>query len=296
MYASPFGYAVATSWEDAVRRLAEAGEDATVIAGGQSLVTMMTLRLATPRMVVDVNQASSESIHLDDGHLVIPALSRHADLHRSPLVRRWSPILSEAAGLIGNVRVRHRGTIGGSLAHADPAAELPTAVVALAGSVDVRGPAGERTIPAADFLVSHFTTALEPAGVVTGVRVPVAREGHGWGFVELSRRPGDFALAEAAALVDLDGDGSRWTGVRLALGAVGERPFDASPLVAPMIEGGPNEDTAAEMARAAADAVDPTSGLHGSGAYRREMAVVVAKRALLAAIGRARRSEGEAAG
>lgn len=296
MYASPFEYATASSWEEAVRILAEAGDDATVIAGGQSLVPMMTLRLATPGMLVDVNRASSESIWLDDGRLVIPALTRHADLQRSPLVLRLSPILSEAAGFIGNVRVRHRGTVGGSLAHADPAAELPTVAVALRGSVDVRGPAGERTIPAADFFVSHFTTALEQAEVVTSVSVPVLPEGHGWAFVELARRVGDFALVEAAALVDLDEDGRRCSGVRLALGGVGERPFDASHLAATMIGADLNEDTVVDAARAVSEEVEPPSGVHGSGEYRRKMAGVVTKRALLAAIRRARRPEGEASG
>jgi carbon-monoxide dehydrogenase medium subunit len=296
VYASPFEYAAATSWEEAVRLLAEAGDDAKVIAGGQSLVPMMTLRLATPRMLVDVNRASSESIRLDDGHLVIPALTRHAELQRSPLVRRWSPILSEAAGFIGNVRVRHRGTIGGSLAHADPAAELPTVAVALMGSVVVRGHAGERTIPVADFLVTHFTTALEPEEVVTGVRVPVMPERRGWAFVELARRAGDFALVEAAALVDLDEDGRRCSGIRLALGAVGERPVDASHVADPMIGARPNEETVVEAARAASEEVQPSSGVHGSGPYRREMAAVVARRALLAAIRRARGPQGEAAG
>jgi carbon-monoxide dehydrogenase medium subunit len=296
VYASPFEYAAASSWEEAVRLLAEAGDDAKVIAGGQSLVPMMTLRLATPAMLVDVNRASSESVRQDDGQLVIPALTRHSELQRSPLVRRWSPILSEAAGFIGNGRVRHRGTIGGSLAHADPAAELPTVVVALRGSVDVRGPAGERTIPAAEFFVTHFTTALEPAEVVTGVRVPVMPDGQGWAFVELARRAGDFALVEAAALVDLEEDGRRCSGVRLGLGAVGERPFDVSALAAAMIGAEPNEDTVVEVALAASEQVEPSSGVHGSGEYRRRMAAVVAKRALLAAIRRARGPAGEAAG
>jgi len=296
VYASPFEYAAATSWEEAVRLLTEAGEDAKVIAGGQSLVPMMTLRLATPQMLVDVNRVSSESIRHDDGHLVIPALTRHAELQNSPVVRRWSPILSEAAGFIGNVRVRHRGTIGGSLAHADPAAELPTALVALRGSVDVRGPAGERTVPAADFFVTHFTTALEPAEVVTAVGVPVMREGQGGAFVELARRAGDFALVEAAALVDLEEDRRRCSGVRLALGAVGERPFDASELAASLVGAEPSEDTVAEVALAATRAVEPSSGVHGSAEYRRQMVAVVVTRALLAAIRRARRPEGEAVG
>jgi CO/xanthine dehydrogenase FAD-binding subunit len=295
VYASPFEYEVASSWEEAVRLLAQGGEDAKVIAGGQSLVPMMTLRLATPRFLVDVNRASSERIERKDGHLVIPALTRHAELQRSPEVRRLSPILSEAARHIGNIRVRHRGTIGGSIAHADPAAELPTVVVALGGSIRVMSQAGEREVPAADFLVSHFTTALEPGEVVTSVRVPVIGSGQGWAFVELARRVGDFALVEAAALVDI-GDDGRCTAVRLALGAVGERPFDASDLASPIIGAEPSDDLVAEVGRAASRVVEPSDGVHGSGEYRRDMVGIVTKRALLEAARRAGRSKEATAG
>jgi CO/xanthine dehydrogenase FAD-binding subunit len=293
VYASRFEYAAASSWEEAVGLLAEAGDDGKVIAGGQSLVPMMTLRLATPRVLVDVNRAGSESIEQRDGHLRIPALTRHAELERSPLVRQLGPILAEAAGFIGNIRVRHRGTIGGSLAHADPAAELPTVVLALQGSIEVLGPGGEREVSAADFFVTHFTTALEPGEVVTAVRVPVIQDGRGWAFVELSRRVGDFALVEAAALVDLEDDG-RCSAVRLALGAVGERPFDASDLASPLIGAEPEEHVVAEVGRAASEAVEPSDGVHGSAGYRRQMVGIVTKRALLAAARRAGRSKATA--
>jgi CO/xanthine dehydrogenase FAD-binding subunit len=286
VYASPFDYVAASSWDDAVRLLAEGSDDAKVIAGGQSLVPMMTLRLATPRLLVDVNAASTDTIRRDDGHLVIPALTRHDELNRSVVVQSWCPILIEAAGHIGNIRVRHRGTIGGSFAHADPAAELPAVVVALEGTVRVQGPEGERSIPASDFFISHFTTALEPSEVVTAVEVPVVPDGRGWSFVELSRRVGDFALAEAAALVDLDERG-RCSGVRLALGAVGERPFDASELASSLLGAEPGDGAIASVATAASDAVEPSSGVHGSADYRRRMAGVVTKRALLQAAGRA---------
>jgi CO/xanthine dehydrogenase FAD-binding subunit len=286
VYASRFEYAAASSWEEAVGLLVDGGDDAKVIAGGQSLVPMMTLGLATPRILVDVNRASSEAIQQQDGHLLIPALTRHAELQRSPLIRQWSPILAEAGGFIGNIRVRHRGTIGGSLAHADPAAELPTVVLALQGSVRVLGPGGKRDIPASEFLVSYFTTALEPDEVVTAVRVPVIQEGRGWAFVELARRVGDFALVEAAALVDLEHDG-RCSGVRLALGAVGERPFDASDLASPMVGAEPADDVVGEVGRAASEAVDPSDGVHGSAEYRRQMVATVTKRTLLAAARRA---------
>lgn len=294
MYASPFEYAVASSWEEAVRLLAEGGDEAKVIAGGQSLVPMMTLRLATPRMLVDVNRASAAQIEQVDGHLLIPALTRHAELERSPVIRRLSPILARAAGHIGNIRVRHRGTIGGSFAHADPAAELPTVALALQASIHVRGPGGERKIDASEFFVTHFTTALEPGEVVTGVEVPVIPEGRGWAFVELARRVGDFALVEAAALIDFD-DRGRCVAVRLALGAVGERPVDASDLAAPLIGAKPEDPAIGEVAKEASRSVEPSDAVHGSADYRREMVEVVVTRALREAAQRAGQTKEAAA-
>lgn len=288
VYASRFEYAPASSWEEAVSLLADGGDDARVIAGGQSLVPMMTLRLATPRLLVDVNRASHAGIEEYDGQLWIPALTRHAELERSALVRQRCPILSEAAGFIGNIRVRHRGTIGGSVAHADPAAELPCIVLALQGFVHVLGPSGKRTIAAADFFVSHYTSALEAGEVVTRIDVPVIPEGRGWGFMELARRTGDFALVEAAALVDLKDSGLGCSAVRLAVGAVGERPVDLSDLALPMVGTHPDDRVLAEVAAEAARTVEPSSSVHGSAEYRREMVAIVVMRALAAATHRAR--------
>jgi CO/xanthine dehydrogenase FAD-binding subunit len=286
MYASPFDYATAPSWEEAVALLAEGGDEARVIAGGQSLVPMMTLRLATPHLLVDVNRASTATVEQRGGRLALPALTRHAELERSPLIRRTCPILAEAAAFIGNVRVRHRGTIGGSLAHADPAAELACVAVALGAEIRALGPAGERTIPAEDFFVTHFTSTLGPGEVVTSVEVPVIPEGGGWAFAELTRRAGDFALVEAAALVDLD-DHGRCREVRLALGAVGERPVDVSELAAPMLGVEPDDRVAAEVGRSASGAVEPAPSVHGSAEYRREMVHAIVRRALVTAAGRA---------
>ncbi len=200
MYASPCDHVAATSWADAVGLLREGGDGAKVIAGGQSLIPMMNLRLATPSLLVDVSAAGPVGIERRDDRLVLSALTRHSELERSPEISAGCPILAEAARCIGNVRVRHRGTIGGSLAHADPAAELPCVAVALGATVRTLGETGERSVPAAEFFDTYFTTALGDAEVVTAVEVPTLGPRTGWAFVELVRRPGDFAIVEVAAL------------------------------------------------------------------------------------------------
>lgn len=289
MYPSPFDYERASSWPEAVRLLQEAGDEAKVIAGGQSLVPMMSLRLATPSVLVDVNGAGDGEPRGEDGSVLLPALTRHATLQRSEVVLRDCPILAEAAGWIGNTRVRHRGTVGGSMAHGDPSGELVCSVVALEGTIRTLGPNGERTVSAGDFFQTYFTTALEPAEVVTALEVPVIPPGRGWAFAELFRRVGDFALVEAAALIDVDGDG-RCGGVRLTVGAVGERPVDLSQTAAAVLQGEAIDDRAlAEVGRRAAAEVDPSDEVHGSGWYRRGMVATYVRRALLAAAARAGR-------
>jgi carbon-monoxide dehydrogenase medium subunit len=286
MPSAPFEYVRASSWEDAVRLLADGGEDARVIAGGQSLVPMMMLRLAEPEVLVDVGPAAPRTIEHRDGVLRIGALARHVDVQESPVVRAHCPVLADAAGHIGNVRVRHRGTFGGALAHAEPTAEWPCLAVALGATIGVLGPGGPREVPAGDFFVSHFTTALEDGEVVTHVDVPLPGPGVGAAFAELARRAGDFALAEVAAVVGLDGDG-RCAEARLVVGATSERPVDLSAALAGL-RGEPAGDRwAAEAARAAAADAPIGSHPHASEDYRREMVAVLARRALLAAAARA---------
>jgi carbon-monoxide dehydrogenase medium subunit len=286
MYARPFDHVLASSWAEAVRLLQEGGDDAKVLAGGQSLIPMMSLRLAMPRVVVDVTGADRPRIVRRDEHLVVSALTRHADLERSPDVRAACPILADAASFVGNVRVRHRGTIGGSLAHADPAGELPCAVVALDATVVTLGPGGERRIAAREFFDTYFTTALEPAEVVTSVEVPVIAPRTGWAFLELLRRAGDFAVVAVAALVGLDGSG-RCAEARLVAVGVGERPVELREASAALIGHEPGERSAAEAGRSAVAAVEPSASVHASAAYRREMLGVLVRRAILIATARA---------
>lgn len=287
MYAAPFEYARASSWSDAVEQLAAAGEDARVIAGGQSLVPMMMLRIAEPTMLVDVGPIGDREIRRSNGTLLLPALTRHVDLERSPLVAEACPILAEAAGLIGNVRVRHRGTIGGSVAHGEPTAELPCLLVALGATIQALGPAGPRAIPAAEMFVTHLTTALEPGEVVTRVDVPALAAGQGSCFVELVRRPGDFAMVEVAALVTLDADG-RCSAARLVVSAIGERPVDVSAAAAALVGEAVDGRPAGEVGRSVAEDADVGPSTHGSVEYRREMVAVLVRRALLTAAARAR--------
>jgi CO/xanthine dehydrogenase FAD-binding subunit len=287
MYAAPFEYTQASSWREAVQRLSDGGEDARVIAGGQSLVPMMMLRLAEPTLLVDVGGADERRIERTNGTLVLSALARHVDLERSPVVGEACPVLAEAAAHIGNIRVRHRGTIGGSLAHAEPTAELPCLAVALGASVRTLGPAGERTIAADELFVTHLTTSLAPDEVITHVQVPVARPGQGSCFLELARRTGDFALVEVAAVVDLDAAG-RCAGARLVVGATADRPADVSSAAEALIGEEPTERVAHEAARAAAAALEIGPSTHASASYRQEMVGVMAGRALLTAAARAR--------
>jgi carbon-monoxide dehydrogenase medium subunit len=288
MPAAAFEYLRASSWADAVARLSEAGEDARVIAGGQSLVPMMMLRLATPALLVDVGAAAERTIERRNGTLVVPALTRHIDLEHDAAVRGACPMLAEAAAHIGNVRVRHRGTIGGSLAHAEATAELPCVAVALGATVHVLGPAGERAIAAADLFVTHFTTSLEPGEVITRIELPALRARQGSAFVEIVRRPGDFAMVEAAALVTLGEDGG-CADARVVVSATADRPIDVSGTAAEPLRGAsPDANAAAAAGAAVAAEIEVGPSSHAGESYRREMVAVLVKRALLTAAQRAR--------
>jgi CO/xanthine dehydrogenase FAD-binding subunit len=293
MSAAPFEYVRAGSWEEAVSALAEAGEDARVIAGGQSLVPMMMLRLAEPAVLVDVGGAGDRSIARENGTLRVSALARHVDLETSADARAACAMIPEAASRIGNVRVRHRGTIGGALAHGEPTAEWPCLAVALGATIHVLGPGGARDVPAADLFVTHLTTSLDLGEVITGVDLPVVGPRAGSCFVEMARRPGDFAIVEVAAIVALDAEG-RCERVRLVVGAVGERPVDHSAAAGALVGVTPRENLAVEAGRAVAAEVDIGPSTHASEGYRRDMVAVLARRAMLEAAARATHGEGGA--
>ena len=292
MYATTFDYVRASSWAEAVDQLEQLGEDAHVIAGGQSLVPMMMLRMAAPTALIDVGGAAERSIEPRDGTLELSALVRHVDLEHSDTVAASCPMLTEAVRHIGNVRVRQRGTIGGSLAHAEATSELTCVTLAHQGSVQVLGPGGERTVEASDLSITHLMTTLDHAEVITGVRLPALTARQGSCFLEMARRAGDFAMVEVAAIVGLD-DRDRCASARLVVGAVSDKAVDVSQAAAELVGGELTEAATDDVARAVADAVEIGPSSHAGVDYRREMVAVLAGRALREAARRADRGHPE---
>lgn len=216
----PVKYQRAGDREEAIALLGEHGYEAKVLAGGQSLMPLMSYRLVQPGVLVDLNPATDlDHVGEANGHLVIGSMTRQRTVETSRLVRDNLPVLAEALRYVGHVTIRNRGTIGGSLTHADPAAELPVALLALDGEVVAEGAGGTRTIGANDLFVGPMTTALEPTEILTSVRIPRLAAGTGASIVELARRHGDFAIVIAMAVVHLDGNG-RCDRARIVLGGV----------------------------------------------------------------------------
>jgi CO/xanthine dehydrogenase FAD-binding subunit len=290
---APFEYVAPGSLDEALSVLEKLGEDAKILAGGQSLVPLLNLRLARPGHLVDINRLRELDYlrPLDAGGLAVGALTRHRSLERSTVAAAHAPLWSEAAPLIGDRQVRFRGTVGGSLAHADPSSELPTVAVATEAEIVVRGPRGERTIAAADFFAAALMTVLEPDELLVEVRIPAAPAGAGHAFLELARRHGDFALVSAAASVVVT-DG-RVTWVRIALGGVAPTPLRATRAEASLLGESPTSVVLARAGRLAAEDTDPGGDMHGSPEYRRDVAAVYVERALDSAL---RRAAGHAGG
>jgi aerobic carbon-monoxide dehydrogenase medium subunit len=290
MVAPPFEYVAAGSYEEAVRLLADGGDEAKVLAGGQSLMPMLNLRLARPELLIDINRADDRPPSVADGVLRLPALTRHRVLLEHDLVRRHCPLLAAAVWHVGNVRVRNRGTVGGSLAHADPTSEIGTCALATGAQVIARGPGGDRTVPVSELFVSYWTTALAETEIITDVLVPVARPRQGWSFQEMVRRTSDFAIVAVAAVVELDERADRIAAARVALAGVADRVMLAGPelltgLIGSTVTG--SGDAAAGAAARIAGRVDPADDVHASGEYRRRLVRVLTGRALREACARA---------
>ncbi len=285
MYPAPFEYLRAESYDEAIALLVDHGEDAKLLAGGQSLLPMMHLRLARPAVLIDINGIGHGARpELRDGWLHLPALTRQRALERLPEVIKHAPLFTKAAGHVGNVRVRTRGTLGGNLAHADPSSELGCAAVAAGAIVEVAGPGGLRDVPITELFISDLTTSLAPAEVIRGVRVRVRGAGTGYGFSELAFRAGEFAIVNSAGMISLDRRG-RCSEVRLACGGVGARIFDASSIAAEQLAGNePTPERVAEAARAVAAQCTPRDDHQASAAYRVRMTEVFARRTLTAAV------------
>jgi carbon-monoxide dehydrogenase medium subunit len=276
---APFEYHCPRTLDEALGLLAEHGSDAKPLAGGQSLIPAMNFRLATPAVLVDLNAVRELAFIEGDRSVRIGAMTRHRELERSATIATHVPLITEAMPFVAHAAIRTRGTLGGSLAHADPAAELPAIMVALDAQLTLTSRNGSRSIPAADFFVSLFTTALAPGELLTAVTVPPLNAGAGYAFQEMSRRHGDFALAGVAAVVTLD-ESQRCTSARITLFSVGERPILATH--ARTLVG---ELPTAGVIRATADAIathdiDPPSDIHASSRYRRQLANVLTRRVL----------------
>jgi carbon-monoxide dehydrogenase medium subunit len=282
-----FDYYDPTSVDEVLALLQQYGDEAKLLAGGQSLIPILNMRLAKPAVLIDLNRVAGLAyIRELDSQLQIGALTRHAEVERSPLIATRQPLLAETVRQIGHSQIRNRGTIGGSLAHADPAAELPAVMVALDGTFCLRGPSGVREVPAGEFFLMYFTTCIRPDEILTEVRVPVLPPRTGYAFLELSRRHGDFALAGVACTLTLAADGTM-ADCRLGLTGVSMTPVRATAAEARLQEGRPEPGLFAEAAGLVRAAVAPESDVHGSAEYRRHLAGVLTERALATALQRA---------
>jgi carbon-monoxide dehydrogenase medium subunit len=278
MKPAPFDYHRPASLLETFDLLERYGDDGRILAGGQSLVPVLNMRLATPRAVIDINRLPGlDAIRLAPEGLVIGALARHEAVERSTLVREHAPLLALAMPHVGHEAIRTRGTVGGSLALADPAAELPACAVALDATIRVEGRCGRRGVAAADFFRGIYTTALEPGELVTELVVPPAP---GWrsGFQELARRHGDFALAGLAARARVEGDGI--AEARLVLFGVGPAPVRAHRAERALAGRRVDADVVATAQRALAAELDPPGDVHGSPALRRHLAGVLLSRVI----------------
>lgn len=280
MIPARFDYDVAESVDHAIELLAAGGGDTKLLAGGQSLIPALRLRIARPAKLADLGRLS-DLVYVKDGgtHVAIGAMTRHAAVATDALVAEHCPIVAYAAGQIGDPPVRHRGTIGGSLSHGDPASDLPAVVLALGAELVARGTGGERVIPAADFFTGVFETALAPDEVLVEIRVPKLAASTGWAYLKANRRAQDWATVGVAALVHRD-DGNV-AGASIALVNMGPTPLRARA-AEDALSGGAS---LADAATAVTDGADPPSDLAGSSEYRAHLARVLARRALEQAVG-----------
>jgi len=284
----PVDYEAPGTLSEALDLLAEHQDEASVLAGGQSLIPLLALRLAQPTVLIDINGVEGLSgVSRTNGWVAIGATTREYVAEESQTIAESVPLLAAALPLIGHEAIRSRGTVGGSLAHADPAAELPAVARALDAEFVVQGPDGERVVPAADWFEGYLTTSRGPDELLTEVRFLAARPGTGTSFQEVARRHGDFAMVGLATSVTLNS--GTITDARLAFAGVSDVPARATA-AEELLEGQrPTAEVFAEAARAAAAGIDPPSDLHGSAEYRKKVAAALVRRGLREAVGNAMR-------
>ena len=280
MKPAPFNYIVPTSIDEALALLEEHAPDARLLAGGQSLVPMMNFRLSQPSHLIDLNCIPDLAfIHDNKDHISIGAMTRERTIEESSLVRSSIPLLYEATRHIAHLPIRSRGTIGGSISNADPAAEYPAALLTLDGEMLVRSKQEKRRIKASDFFKGIMDTAIEPNELLVEIIVPKAPPGTGFAFVEISRRHGDYALAGIAAQMTLSGKTVK--NLRLAACGVGPCPIRLNDAEKQIFDDGLTEESIQSAARAAALEVDPETDLHATADYRRRLTAVLTRQALL---------------
>ena len=284
-----FDYVRPQTLARAIQVLSENGSRAKVLAGGQSLIPVLKLRLANPRVLVDINDVPGLAFVEERGdQLRIGALSRHRDFEQSKLIREKYPIFSDVASVLGDPQVRNLGTIGGALAHADPASDWGTALLAFKAELTARGPNGARTIPIDRFFKDPFTTALRSSELLTEIRIPKSKAGDGGAYLKLKRKTGDFATIGVAVQLGLDAK-RNVAGARIALASVGPRPIRAPGAEKALVGRKAGPTAFADAAKMASGEAHPTSDLRGSEEYKRAMIEVFTRRALETATARAGR-------
>jgi carbon-monoxide dehydrogenase medium subunit/2-furoyl-CoA dehydrogenase FAD binding subunit len=280
MKPNSFEYLTPKTVKETIGLLEQYGDEIKVLAGGQSLVPMLNFRVARPKFLVDINGIRElEYIREERGELVIGALTREWAVEKSPLVREKCPILPKAISYIGHLPIRTRGTIGGSLVHADPSAELPIMACALDAKMKIVGPAGERILRAEEFFMTYLTSAMEAAEILVEVRIPVFAAQTGWSFMELSRRHGDFAIVAVASMLTM-GEKGVCQKAKIALGGVAPTPIRARAAEDLLTGKAITEALMAEAGIKAAEATDPESDYHASAEYRKDMSRVYTVRSL----------------
>jgi carbon-monoxide dehydrogenase medium subunit len=291
----PFDYVVPDTLQGVLEALDGGGPDAKLLAGGQSLIPLLNFRLIRPSLLIDLRRVPElRGIALRDGDLDIGAMTRQREIEHDPLVMRYAPLFRESTRLIGHLPIRTRGTLGGSLAHGDPAAEYPVAALAADLRFLIQGKAGSREIAARDFFLGYLTTALEPDEVLVRVRIPHQPARRGMAFVELARRPGDFAIVAVAATVTLDPE-ARIESATVAVGGAAPAPFRADAAEAALAGARIGPELLEHAAGLVADAAQPDADLHATAEYRRALCRVLAGRALAQAAARAAEQATEAA-
>lgn len=279
MYPGRFDYEAPATLEEALKALAERGDEARVLAGGQSLIPMMKLRLATPAALVDINRVPGlDGIEEVEGQLRLGALARHAAIAASQLVAQRNPVMAAAAPWIADPLVRNLGTIGGSLAHADPEGDWASVMLACRGEVVATSGSGERVIPVSELIVDMFTTSLQPGELLTQVRVPIPTRPNGGTYLKLERKVGDYATVGVATRLELEG--GRIADAGIALTSVGPKNIHATEAEQVLVGEAPGDEVFAEAAERAAQAAQPRSDVRGPAEYKRQVVRAYVRRGL----------------